>query len=184
MDLTPPQERLLKALAIAIVDRPRDTFKELAEAAGVSKATLNRFCGTRENLAEMLMVYSSKTMNRVIASAGLNDSDPIEALHELIELHLAQRELLMFLIVQWRRDSLDEEAEDLRWKPYSDAMDAFFLRGQTEGFFRIDVSAPVLTELFASILFGLIDAERRGRIARCGMASLVESSFLRGAMAP
>lgn len=48
MDLTAADEKLLKALAIAIVDHPRATFKEIAQAAGVSKATLNRFCGTRD----------------------------------------------------------------------------------------------------------------------------------------
>lgn len=43
MDLPAADEKLLKALAIAIVDRPRATFKEIAQAAGISKATLNRF---------------------------------------------------------------------------------------------------------------------------------------------
>lgn len=46
-------ERLLKALADAIVVHPLATLKELAEAAGVSKATLHRFCGTRDNLVNM-----------------------------------------------------------------------------------------------------------------------------------
>lgn len=48
MTLISHDERLIKALAVAIVDRPRATLKELAEAAGVSKATLHRFCGTRD----------------------------------------------------------------------------------------------------------------------------------------
>ncbi len=59
MDLTAADEKLLKALAIAIVDHPRATFKEIAQAAGVSKATLNRFCGTRDNLIEMLLDHGS-----------------------------------------------------------------------------------------------------------------------------
>jgi len=50
------------SLDIAIVDRPRGTFKDLAQSAGVSKATLNRFCGTRDNLIEMLINYASKVM--------------------------------------------------------------------------------------------------------------------------
>lgn len=45
MTLISHDERLIKALAVAIVDHPRATLKELAEAAGVSKATLHRFCG-------------------------------------------------------------------------------------------------------------------------------------------
>ncbi|HEJ6552327.1 TPA: transcriptional regulator, partial [Pseudomonas aeruginosa] len=35
MTLISHDERLIKALAVAIVDRPRATLKELAEAAGV-----------------------------------------------------------------------------------------------------------------------------------------------------
>lgn len=38
MTPTPHDERLLKALAHAIVVHPRATLKELAETAGVSKA--------------------------------------------------------------------------------------------------------------------------------------------------
>jgi TetR/AcrR family transcriptional repressor of mexCD-oprJ operon len=181
MDLPAADEKLLKALAVALVDRPRGTFKDIAQAAGVSKATLNRFCGTRDNLIEMLMNHSSVVINRVIADANLDSAPPREALHELIEGHLTHRELLAFLIFQWRPDSLDLDAGGSRWLPYSDALDAFFLRGQKEGAFRIDIAAPVLAELFASIIFGLVDAERRGRVARSGMALLAGQFFLEGA---
>lgn len=57
----------------------------------------------------------------------------------------------------------------------------FFLRGQREGLFRIDISAPVLTETFASLLFGLVDAERRGRVARTGMDAVLLQMFMQGA---
>ncbi|ENT4349318.1 transcriptional regulator, partial [Pseudomonas aeruginosa] len=49
------------------------------------------------------------------------------------------------------------------------------------GVFRIDIGAPALTEIFSSLIFGLVDAERRGRIARAGMAALIEQFFLNGA---
>ncbi|EMR0528611.1 hypothetical protein RZE90_006712, partial [Pseudomonas aeruginosa] len=95
MDLTAADEKLLKALAIAIVDHPRATFKEIAQAAGVSKATLNRFCGTRDNLIEMLLNHGSVVIYRVIADADL-EAAPLDALHRLIEGHLIHRELLVF----------------------------------------------------------------------------------------
>ncbi|HEJ2922602.1 TPA: transcriptional regulator, partial [Pseudomonas aeruginosa] len=82
---------------------------------------------------------------------------------------------------QWRPDSLDEDTGGTRWLPYADALDAFFLRGQRENVFRIDVGAPELTEIFISLVFGLVDAERRGRVARAGMAALIEHFFLKGA---
>ncbi|WP_278401321.1 TetR/AcrR family transcriptional regulator [Stutzerimonas kunmingensis] len=181
MDLPAADEKLLKALAIAIVDRPRATFKEIAQAAGISKATLNRFCGTRDNLIEMLLNHGSVVINRVIADADLAEAAPLDALHRLIEGHLVHRELLVFLAFQWRPDTFDLDAGGSRWLPYSETLDEFFLRGQKLGVFRIDIGAPALTEIFASLIFGLVDAERRGRIARAGMAALIEQFFLNGA---
>ncbi|MCU1785299.1 TetR/AcrR family transcriptional regulator [Pseudomonas sp. 13B_2.1_Bac1] len=181
MDLSAANEKLLKALAIAMVDHPAGTFKDIAEAAGVSKATLNRFCGTRNNLIERLFNYGSTVISQVMDNANLQDAPPLEALQRLIENHLTHRELLAFLAFQWRPDSLDERAGGSRWQPYSDALDNFFLRGQHEGVFRIDISAQVLTEMFASIIYGFVDAERRGRVARVGMATQVMQFFLQGA---
>ncbi|HCF4734777.1 TPA: hypothetical protein NIF12_006941 [Pseudomonas aeruginosa] len=56
-----------------------------------------------------------------------------------------------------------------------------FYAGKKLGVFRIDIGAPALTEIFSSLIFGLVDAERRGRIARAGMAALIEQFFLNGA---
>ena len=54
-------------------------------------------------------------------------------------------------------------------------------KGQQEGAFRIDIGAPVLTELFASLLFGLVDGERRGRVARASMGPSLQTFFMQGA---
>lgn len=177
----PADEKFLKALAVALVDHSTGTFKDIAEAAGGSKATLNRFCGTRANLIEILLIHASELMNKMIADADLQNAPPLEALQRLIDNHLTHREMLVFLVFQWRPDTMDESCGGLRWLPYSDALDAFFLRGQREGLFRIDISAPILTETFASLLFGLVDAERRGRVARTGMDAVLLQMFMQGA---
>ncbi len=175
------EEKLLKALAVAMVEHPRGTFKEIAQAAGVSKATLNRYCGTRDNLIEMLFDYGSEVMNQVIAEADLQHAPVPEALQRLVDGHLVHRDLLVFLMFQWRPDSLHECGEQARWLPYTNALDQYFLRGQQEGAFRIDIGAPVLTELFASLLFGLVDGERRGRVARASMGPSLQTFFMQGA---
>jgi hypothetical protein len=46
--------------------------------------------------------------------------------------------------------------------------------------FRIDLSAFAMTEIFHSVLIGLIDGERRGRIARAGIAEAIELAIMRG----
>lgn len=77
-----PQEdnHIMPALALAMVDRPRATLQELAKAVGVSKATLYRFCRTREQLIERLMNHSAEVFTQVIRDSQLDSSPPLEAL--------------------------------------------------------------------------------------------------------
>ncbi|AKA24488.1 TetR/AcrR family transcriptional regulator [Pseudomonas chlororaphis] len=181
MSLTPQDERLIKALALAIVDRPRATLKELAEAAGVSKATLHRFCGTRDNLVQIMENHGNTVLNRIITATDLEQGDPLEAFRSLINEHLAHREMLVFLLFQYRPDTLGLTGDDTELQSYSDALDRFFLRGQQLGAFRIDITAAVFTELFLTMIFGMVDAERRGRAASANSAHILEQMFLHGA---
>ncbi|WNW10036.1 transcriptional regulator [Pseudomonas sp. DTU_2021_1001937_2_SI_NGA_ILE_001] len=183
MDVAAADSRFLKALAVAVVDHQSGTFKDIAQAAGVSKATLNRFCGTRANLVEMLHEHSSALMLQAVQQADLDKAEPLAALQSLIDGHLANREMLIFMMAEWRPDFAEDGVEMRRWQPYADAMDAFFLRGQHAGVFRIDISAPVLTELFCSMIFGLVESERRGRVARAAMSGVLRQFFLDGASA-
>lgn len=178
---TAHDERLLKALAVAIVDNPRATLKELAEAAGVSRATLHRFCGTRDNLVGMLLRHGEAVLNQVIVTSALDQPDPVPALRRLITEHLKHRELLLFLMFQYRPDTFKSEVDGLRWQSYIDALDAFFLHGQRAGVFRIDITATVFTELFGALITGMVDAERRGRAASSSSVHMLEQFFLHGA---
>lgn len=181
MDLPSTEEALLKALAVALVDHPRGTLKDIAQAAGVSKATLGRHFGTRDNLVEMLLDHGTSVINQILETLDTESAPVEDVLRPLIESHFAHREFVAFLTHQWHVDSMGGSGGVLRWQPYHDGMDAFFLRGQRAGVFRIDLSAPVLTELFTSTMAGLVDAERRGRLGRTGMAAQLEQFFLHGA---
>ncbi|MEY1661068.1 TetR/AcrR family transcriptional regulator [Isoalcanivorax beigongshangi] len=172
---TPEQHKLLTALALAMVDHPRATLTELAKAVGVSKATLYRFCRTREQLMERLVSYGVDTLMQALREAQLDTQPPLEGIRRLAELTLQNRELSCFLI--HHRHCL--EIEDAN--QWSVILDAFFLRAQQDGFLRIDISAQALTEIWGSLAAGAIDAERRGRIPRVGLNTLLERFFLSGA---
>ena len=97
-------ERLLIALAQAMVDQPRATLQELAKAVGVSKATLYRFCQTRDQLVTRLMTHSAQVMKQTLADSRLDAAPTREALRNLIEQHLAHKELTVFLMYNWKPD--------------------------------------------------------------------------------
>lgn len=168
---------ILVALASAIVRQPAASLQELAGAVGVSKATLYRFCRTREQLIERLTAYSVQLISEAIAASGLDTASPREALRRLIVNNLEQRELTTFLIYCRNRGKSEDFGDEAGWDI---ALDAFFLRGQREGVFRIDIPAAMLTELFVAMLLGLVEAERRGRVARAGLAAMMERAFLEG----
>jgi TetR/AcrR family transcriptional repressor of mexCD-oprJ operon len=71
--------------------------------------------------------------------------------------------------------------ENKYWDSYISALDGFFLKGQKEGFFRLEMSSQMLTELFVSMICGMIDAEHRNRVASAGMVDRMAEFFLEGA---
>lgn len=168
--------RILVSLAVALVAHPRASLQELARAIGISKATLYRYCRTRQALIDRLATHSGHVVSQIIAAAHLDSTPPLEALRKLIASHLENRELTVFLMHYWK-DTTAPAGMDVEWDK---ALDAFFLRGQQAGVFRIDMSAPALTELFVNVLIGLFDAERRGRVARVGLGELIENALLDG----
>lgn len=181
MPISPPateaeDKRILVSLAVALVNQPRASLQDLARAIGISKATLYRYCRTRQALIDRLATHSGRVVSEVIAAAHLDSTPPLEALRKLIAGHLENRELTVFLMHYWK-DATTAAGMDVEWDK---ALDAFFLRGQQAGVFRIDISAPALTEIFVNVLIGLSDAERRGRIARVGLAELIENALLNG----
>ncbi|WP_027015947.1 TetR/AcrR family transcriptional regulator [Comamonas composti] len=177
---SPAQEvSILPALALALTNHPRASLQELAKAIGISKATLYRFSRTREDLVARLLAHSMQTMSAALAQARLQEDHPLQALQRLTALNLEQREFVGFLTYYWKEvdAAVDESAH------WDEQLDAFFLRGQQQGVFRIDFSAAALAEIWISTLLGLADAERRGRVARAELASLVERAFLQGSQA-
>lgn len=175
-DIRQEDHDILKALALAMVQDPRASLQDLAKAIGISKATLYRFCRTREELIDRLLAYGIKTVGETIEAADLTTAPPLDALRRLTEGSFKNREVSAFLTHYWKPQN-ECPAE------WNEKMDALFLRGQQEGVFRIDIPAAALTEIWVALVVGLTDAEYRGRIARAGLTNLVEHVLLQGVSA-
>lgn len=176
-----PTDPLLLQLALALVNRPRANLQELAKAVGVSKATLYRFCPTREELIERLLEEATVTVSRSVESCNLEHAPVDAAFKALVASILESKELTQFLIYHFRPEFLMETHPDKRWLDIQKTCDKFFLRCQQEGKLRIDISAAALNEIFFGIACSLVEAEHRGRVPRAGMAELIERMFLQGA---
>lgn len=183
-DSPPPgrseDERLLAALALALVDNPRATLQELAQAVGVSRATLYRFSRTREELIDRLMQHATGCLQRAMEEARLDEGPAREALTRFVTGQMEQREMAAFLVYHWQPETIQDERGRTSCDAFLEALDAFIQRGQREGVFRIDIAAQAQTEALMALLTGMVDAERRGRVARVGVPAMVEALFLKG----
>lgn len=173
--------KLLASLALALIENPNANLQQLARAIGISKATLYRFCPTRELLIERLMQQAVAALSHAMQQAELDGPEPKESLRRLAARCLDNQELMLFLMFFWRPGTSVEQQMETEWLA---ALDAFFLRGQQAGVFRIDIAAAAMTELWIATLVGLQDAERRGRVARQGLLALLETAFLHGSIRP
>jgi TetR/AcrR family transcriptional repressor of mexCD-oprJ operon len=167
-------EQLLKKLAAAMTANPRATTQELAEAAGISRATFNRFCGTREKLVEMILEQAQKSFQAIINLAGKEVTDYQAAVSDLMAVHFENQEYLVFIC------QAQNILENTYWDSYLEALDSFFLKGQKAGAFQLDFPNQMLTELFLSMICGMIDASYRGRVATSGMENKMLAFFLNG----
>lgn len=171
----------MAALAAALARSPGATYQEIAAAVGVSRATLYRFCSSRQELVQRLLKHAVTRLTDGLRAARLDEGTPVEALDRWLEGESMHPELQAFLTEFWSSEA--ERDADLApyWLAYEKTLDAFFLRGQREGFFRIDIPAAALNECLTWLLIGLMDAERRGRVARASVAATARTLFLEGA---
>lgn len=176
-------DALLDALALALVRRPEATLNDLAVDVGIGRTTLYRFCRTREELLARLIDYGMQLALQNIAEAKLDSAPPLQALRQLTLNCLRHREITLFMARQHCRQGLADEKlqDDLSpQRQWIKRLDSFFLRGQLQGVFRIDIPAAALNEIWVAQLIGLVDAEYRGRVALDGLMDVMERVFLQG----
>lgn len=169
-------DELLDALALAMVRQPKASLHELAASVGIGRTTLYRFCRTREELVERLFAYGLRVISNDIEAAQPETAPPLDALRRMTQDSLKHWEITVFMTRYWKPEH-ECPPPDFDWDA---RMDALFLRGQQAGIFRIDIPAAALNEIWVALLIGLVDAEYRGRIAKAGLADLLERVFLQG----
>jgi TetR/AcrR family transcriptional repressor of mexCD-oprJ operon len=122
----------------------------------------------------MIMGQAEQSFRAIIELAGKEVTDYPAAVSALIAAHFENQEYLVFLC------QAQNILENTYWDSYLGALDGFFLNGQKAGAFQLDYPNQMLTELFLSVICGMIDAKYRGRVAASGMENKMRTFFLNG----
>lgn len=168
---TESREEELKKLALAFCINPRRTAKELAEAAGISKATFYRIYGSRDNLSRLLSEKAREKVSFLMELVNEEEGDSKSRLRDIICCCCDNKEYLMLLCYGNVTGSIDSWCQET----YTRQMTDFFLRGQKSGAFRVDIPASVMTELFAGAMWSLFEGECHGRVASASLPAYWET---------
>lgn len=168
---------------------PTSSMAEIAEAAGIGRATLHRHFASREDL---LTEIGSRSLDRLEQRLDTADVEAVAAGGdpELI------RSTIVTLLEQYNDDSDDfgfaltdhfvatEPGLVARLDRLYEREVALHAAGQRAGVLRSDVSARWLSAAAYGLLVAAREALRNGDVARRDLSALVSSFFLDGAAAP
>ncbi|HEY3561672.1 MAG TPA: helix-turn-helix domain-containing protein [Kribbella sp.] len=174
------REDVLRAAAGLLMRRSAATMDEVARAAGISRATLNRQFAGREALVRALEDLGIAECEAAASRAAVDDGPAADAVRRLVRELEPAAGLLAFLYSENQLFEGDEQNEG--WARLDARLVALFRRGQEAGEFRIDLSPAWLTEALYGLLVSAAWAIDEGRVARKDFTTNITELLLSGAV--
>lgn len=149
---------------------------EVADAAGVSRATLHRLVHDRTTLYAAVTELSVDRTRAALDAAELERGTATEALTRLVDASAGVADLFAFLVNDPRaRPEVDEVFAEC-----DERATALFLRGQEAGEFRVDHQASWMSDAYTSLLAGASWSVSTGRLAAADLGRVVRDTLLSG----
>ncbi|MFJ4706034.1 TetR/AcrR family transcriptional regulator [Streptomyces anulatus] len=174
------RDDVLRASAELLSRRATATTEEVARAAGISRATLNRLFPGRDALVRALEDFGITECETALTTARLEEGPAEEAVRRLIRAIEPHASLLAFLYSE--NQLFEGEEQNAGWARIDERLTSLFRRGQEDGAFRIDLSAAWLTEALYGLLAAGTWAVTEGRVARNDINHMIVELLLGGAM--
>jgi AcrR family transcriptional regulator len=154
------------------------SMADVAEAAGVSRATLYRYFPDREALLHALAAQALADAAARLADAGLDRAPVEEAIERIVRAIVAVGDRYEVIV----REQVKFDPADAK-RLLGEPMRAVFARGIESGVIRQDIPADVLLELFGGALMAAIKLMQRGELGLEEASAVTAAVFLDGARA-
>ncbi|WP_028925267.1 TetR/AcrR family transcriptional regulator [Pseudonocardia acaciae] len=173
------REHVLHAAATLLSRRPTASMAEVAEAAGISRATLHRLVPGRDQLVRELAGHALEAAIKAVADAEPERGEAVDAAHRVVVALAPIADLYAFLSGENQLDEAGPEL-DARWEELDERIVRLFRRGQESGAFRVDLSAEWMSECLSALLVGAGYAVRMGRLASGDVVRVVTTCLVDG----
>ncbi|MFD5317837.1 TetR/AcrR family transcriptional regulator [Streptomyces sp. NPDC127098] len=174
------RDHVLRAAAALLSRKSTATMDEVAQAAGISRATLHRHFAGRDALVRALEALGIAECEAALEAARPEQGTAADAVRRLVAAIEPAAALLAFLYTE---NQLFEGAEqNAGWARVDARLAALFRRGQESGEFRVDLSPVWLTEALYGLIGSAAWAVSDGRVARNDFTHLIVELLLGGAI--
>jgi TetR/AcrR family transcriptional repressor of mexCD-oprJ operon len=180
-----PRHTLQQRVAAAILDGAAQIFavqgeqasmNDVAEAAGVARATVYRYFPNRETLLDELARAAVSDVDARLASARIDEVAPEEGIARAVRALVDVGDSFVLLARERRRPD-PERFEHRITQPLRE----LFERGQASGDIRKDITSARLTESLIGLIVGVLTSTPA--LGREDMTATISGLFLDGARA-
>ena len=175
------RDQLLRAIATVLTDQPRLPMEQLAQAIGISRATLHRMFPYREAIVEAVLALALESSRQAIDSAAIDEGPADEALRRLVATFMPNAVLYLFLQSAHQERCGQADTWLAEFEPNRQRVLALFRRGQEEGCLRVDLTAQWMHDATSALLFEAAHSVREGRLAAADAVESVLTVLLDGA---
>jgi AcrR family transcriptional regulator len=180
-----PRPALQQRVAAAILDGAAQLFanggeqasmNEVAEAAGVARATVYRYFPNREALLDELAQTAVRDVDMRLASARIDAVAPDEGVARAVRALVDVGNLFVVLAREQQRSGTDRFERGL-----VEPLRQLVGRGQASGDIRDDITAARLTDSLIGLIVGMLTSTPS--LGREDMTATITGLFLDGARA-
>jgi AcrR family transcriptional regulator len=180
-----PRPALQQRVAAAILDGAarllandgeQASMNEVAEAAGVARATVYRYFPNREALLDELTQAAVRDVNTRLASARIDEVPPDEGIARAVRALVDVGNLFVVLTRERRRSGSEQFQRGL-----VDPLRQLVERGQASGDIRDDITGARLTESLIGLIVGMLTSTPP--LGREDMTATITALFIDGARA-
>ncbi len=178
-----PRQALQQRVAAAILDGAAQIFairgeqasmNDVAEAAGVARATVYRYFPNREALLDELAQAAVSDVDARLTSARIDEVAPEEGIARAVRVFVEVGESFVLLA----RERVRFEPERFEGK-LRQPLRQLFERGQASGDIRDDIASARLTESLIGLIVGMLTSTPA--LGKEDMAATITGLFLDGA---